>query len=73
MTALPSDSVAPAKVDTSSSVASGDLWTPVVKELQAKDGVSDIAEQSIFYIFCMGFLGRIVGTYSHHVYGQLSL
>ncbi len=36
VTALPADSVVPAKVDTSSSVASGDLWTPVVKELQQR-------------------------------------
>ena len=64
MTALPADSVVPAKVDTSSSVASGDLWTPVVKELQAKDGVSDIAQQSIFYIFCMGFLGGLLALFT---------
>ena len=64
VTALPVDSVVPAKVDTSSSVASGDLWTPVVKELQAKDGVSDIAEQSIFYIFCMGFLGGLLALFT---------
>lgn len=64
VTALPADSVVPAKVDTSSSVASGDLWTPVVKELQAKDGVSDIAQQSIFYIFCMGFLGGLLALFT---------
>ena len=63
VSSLPTDSVTSAKVDTTSSVASGDLWTPVVKELQAKDGVSDIANQSVLYIFIMGFFRWIIGAF----------
>ena len=36
------------------------LWKPVVKELQAFGGTSDIANHSLFYIFIMGLVGGLL-------------
>ncbi len=50
------------KADTST-VASGDLWTPVIKELQVLNGDNGV-NHSLFYIFLMGLLGGLVALFT---------
>lgn len=46
-------------VDTTG-INEGQLWKPVVKELQSMSGVNDIANMSIWYIFLMGIVGGLL-------------
>lgn len=57
---LPSDSLA---ADTAS-VAGGDLWKPVISELQALNGGSDTEGRSWIYIFLMGFGGGLLALFT---------
>ncbi len=56
---VPGDSIA---VDTTG-VATGDLWKPVIKELQAYNG-DDNKNSSLWYIFLMGILGGLVALFT---------
>lgn len=62
-----------AKVDTvkadtiaadTTTIAGGDLWTPVIKELQAFNGDGDVQDSSWLYIFFMGFVGGLVALFT---------
>jgi thiol:disulfide interchange protein len=57
------DSVARADSAASASLSvaqKGDLWKPVVQQLQSFGGVSDIASHSLWYIFMMGLVGGLL-------------
>ena len=54
-----SDSIA---ADTTG-VSTGDLWKPVIKELQAYNG-DDNKSSSLWYIFLMGILGGLVALFT---------
>ncbi len=56
---VPGDSIA---ADTTG-VATGDLWKPVIKELQAYNG-DDNKNSSLWYIFLMGILGGLVALFT---------
>ena len=56
---VPGDSIA---VDTTG-VATGDLWKPVIKELQAYNG-DDNKNSYLWYIFLMGILGGLVALFT---------
>lgn len=68
LAACPSDSITLQKDSASSLSPSFDttnmesktLWKPVVKELQAFGGSSDIANHSLLYIFLMGLVGGLL-------------
>lgn len=45
-------------------VASNDLWTPVIKDLQAFNGESDANDSSWLYIFIMGFGGGLLALFT---------
>ena len=49
-----------ALAQAASTLDTQDLWKPVVKELQAFGGTSDIANHSLFYIFIMGLVGGLL-------------
>ena len=44
-------------------VATGDLWRPVIKELQAYNG-DDQKDRSLLYIFLMGIVGGLVALFT---------
>jgi thiol:disulfide interchange protein DsbD len=54
------DSAAEAAVAKMSKAEKDILWQPVIKQLQAFGGTSDIANHSLIYIFFMGFLGGLL-------------
>ena len=56
---LSGDSIA---ADTTG-VSTGDLWKPVIKELQAYNG-DDNKSSSLWYIFLMGMLGGLVALFT---------
>lgn len=65
LTAAQADSAASgdapaALAGTLSSLDTESLWKPVVKELQAFGGASDIANHSLLYILIMGFAGGLL-------------
>ena len=45
-------------------VAQAGLWAPVVAELQAYNGDQGKSDNSIFYIFVMGFIGGLLAPFS---------
>ena len=45
-------------------VAGGDLWKPVISELQALNGGSDTGGRSWIYIFLMGFGGGLLALFT---------
>lgn len=61
LTATAADSAATTAqaVDTTG-IDEGQLWKPVVKELQQMTGGSDIANMSLWYIFLMGIVGGLL-------------
>lgn len=44
------------------SIASSDLWQPVVSELKAFGGNDDIADHSLLYLLLMGFVGGLLAV-----------
>jgi thiol:disulfide interchange protein DsbD len=65
---MKADSLAQVKADSAAETAVAKmskaekdiLWQPVIKQLQAFGGTSDIANHSLIYIFFMGFLGGLL-------------
>lgn len=57
---VPADTVAA----TTSTISGGDLWKPVIKELQAFNGSSDTSNHSWIYIFFMGFVGGLLALFT---------
>ena len=65
---MKADSLAQVKADSAAEAAVAKmpkaekdiLWQPVIKQLQAFGGTSDIANHSLIYIFFMGFLGGLL-------------
>lgn len=53
------DSIA---ADTTTVVAQGDLWKPVIDQLKAFDSDADTAHHSLFYILIMGFVGGLLAV-----------
>lgn len=52
------------KADTSTVVAQGDWWKPVVKELRAMGGSGNSgASRSLWYIFGVGFIGGLLALF----------
>ena len=51
-----------AQADTTTMVAQGDLWKPVIDQLKAFDGGSDAGAHSLWYILVMGFLGGLLAV-----------
>lgn len=57
----PKDSLA---ADTTTVVGGGDLWKPVIKELQAFNGDDSSAGRSWIYIFFMGLVGGFIALFT---------
>ena len=49
---------------TSSADIGGDLWKPVIKELQAFNGDNGSSDRSLLYIFLMGLAGGFVALFT---------
>ena len=59
--ALPADSAATeALAADTTGIDEGQLWKPVVKQLQQMGGVSDLSNMSLWYIFLMGIVGGLL-------------
>lgn len=48
--------------DTATANVASDLWKPVIKELNMQDNTS--ADNSLWYIFIMGFLGGLIALFT---------
>ena len=59
-TALADSAAAVAQPVDTAGLDEGQLWKPVVKELQQMTGGSDIANMSLWYIFLMGIVGGLL-------------
>lgn len=53
-----------ASADTATVVAKGDLWKPVIKELNAFSSTNSTKNRSLLYIFLMGLLGGLVALFT---------
>ncbi len=53
-----------AVADTLSADIGGDLWKPVIKELQAFNGDNGSSDRSLLYIFLMGLAGGFVALFT---------
>lgn len=61
---LVADTVKQQSADTANVAMVKNLWIPVVKELHALDGTDDAQNQSMFYIFAMGFIGGLLALFT---------
>ena len=51
-----------AQADTTTMIAQGDLWKPVIDQLKAYDGGNDAGTHSLWYILVMGFIGGLLAV-----------
>lgn len=49
---------------TQPKVEAGDLWKPVVEQLQAQDGSAPASQRAWIYIFLMGFAGGLLALFT---------
>lgn len=57
------DTLKLANSTTSSKVVGGDLWKPIVKQLNQQDGIGN-QHSSLWYLFIMGFAGGLLALFT---------